>query len=164
MIAFRDLAPADHPSALALNNAAVPAVNALDGDTLASIAAAAHVARVAVDGAEVVGLLVAFAPGAAYRSPHYLWFDERYDDFLYVDRIVVAPARRDDGIGRRFYEDLEALARGRFARLACEVNEEPPNPGSLRFHERAGFARAGVLVSENGAKRVRLMTKPLGPS
>jgi predicted GNAT superfamily acetyltransferase len=30
--------------------------------------------------------------------------------------------------------------------LCCEVNVEPPNPGSLRFHERIGFAEVGQFA------------------
>lgn len=161
MITIRDLRPEDHEAALALNNEAVPAVNALDAEAFSALIAAAFASRVAAEADTVVGLLVAFARGAPYASPNYAWFDRRYDDFLYVDRVVVAPGLRGAGIGRRLYTDLEALAGGRFARIGCEVNEEPPNPRSLRFHTRAGFAGIGTQETEGGAKRVRLMMKPL---
>ena len=37
-------------------------------------------------------LLLAFDQDADYDSPNFLWFRSRYSRFVYVDRIVVAPA------------------------------------------------------------------------
>ncbi len=72
---------------------------------------------------------------------------QRYDDFLYVDRVVVAPEFRGRKFADRFYDDLESFARDRgVSRITCEVNAEPPNPVSLRFHERRGFREVGQLL------------------
>ena len=87
--------------------------------------------------------------------------DPNHDDFLYVDRIVVDGAARGQGIGRALYDELFAYAGGRTARITCEVNVRPPNPGSLRFHERAGFRAVGEQSTEGGTKQVRLLEKPL---
>ena len=159
---LRDYDRADLDWALALNNGAVPAVNGHDAESFAALIGAADYARVALggDGAGA-GLLVVFGPGAAYRSPNYLWFDARYDDFLYVDRIVVDGAARGQGIGRALYGELFAYAGGRARRITCEVNLKPPNPGSLRFHERAGFRPVGEQSTDGGAKQVRLLEKLL---
>jgi predicted GNAT superfamily acetyltransferase len=48
--------------------------------------------------------------------------------------------------------------------LACEVNERPPNPVSMRFHETLGFSSVGRQTTEGGAKTVVMMTKPLSSS
>ena len=45
--------------------------------------------------------------------------------------------------------------------LACEVNEQPPNPASMAFHERFGFAAVGRQETEGGTKQVALMEMPL---
>ena len=33
-------------------------------------------------------------------------------------------------------------------RITCEVNVEPPNPVSLKFHERRGFREIGFVATE----------------
>lgn len=159
--ALRDLTAADAGWFLALNNDAVPHVNALGADDLTALLAEAGLARAIELDDRPAGGLIAFAPGAAYASPNYRWFDARGGDFLYIDRIVVDPARRGAGLGLALYQDVAAAAAGRWARLACEVNERPPNEASMRFHERFGFRPVGRQQTEGGAKSVVLMEKVL---
>lgn len=161
-IALRDVRRKDAPAITLLNSAAVPNVNALGEDALYALAEAAVYARVAAAGDEVLGMMLAFGPGADYASPNYRWFDGRYDSYLYVDRIVVAESARGAGIGKRLYEDLTAFAEERAAgHLACEVNERPANPGSMRFHLNLGFTTVGRQETEGGTKSVALMVKKL---
>jgi predicted GNAT superfamily acetyltransferase len=110
----------------------------------------------------VQAFLIALAPGADYDSPNYQWFAQRYRDFVYVDRIVVASGARQAGLASLLYDDLIARARaGRIARITCEVDIEPPNPASLRFHARFGFAEVGTQAVAGGKKRVSLQELPL---
>ena len=44
--------------------------------------------------ATLLAFVIAFAQGAAYDSPNFLWFRDRMDGFAYIDRIVVAEAGR----------------------------------------------------------------------
>ena len=46
-------------------------------------------------------------------------------------------------------------------RLVCEVNLEPPNPGSDAFHTKMGFAEVGRAELEPGGKWVRYYEKLL---
>ena len=70
----------------------------------------------------------------------------------YLDRIVVLPNARRMGVGRSLYDVVfQAAKTARAERVCCEVNLEPPNPGSIRFHEQLGFQE---LVS-NPRKKVR---------
>lgn len=158
---IRDVGAGDARAIAALNNAAVPNVNALTEADLLALAESAAYARVAVFNDMVVGLMLAFAPGSAYGSPNYRWFDGRYDGFLYIDRVVVDESVRGKGIGKRLYADLTGFAAGRARSLACEVNERPPNPASMRFHEALGFEIVGRQETEGGAKSVALMMKTL---
>lgn len=82
----------------------------------------------------------------------------------YVDRVAVAASARGQGIARRLYEDLAAavLASGRNG-LACEVNLDPPNPGSLAFHARLGFRSAGEARDPRNGKRVLYLFREAGP-
>lgn len=147
---------------VAINNGAVPAVNALDECALHQLARMGdvHVAARA-DGA-ILGAVVTLGPGRPYDSLNYAWFLERYDDFLYVDRVVVAPAAKGRGVGRLLYEDVvDRARRGGRAHVLSEVNVDPPNPASHAFHERLGFSPVAERLNEREGKVVAMMVRPL---
>ncbi len=101
--------------------------------------------RVALDRNEVIGFLLAFGFETDHDSVNFRWFAARYPSFLYVDRVVVCAARQGSGVGSLLYDDLFAFARGAgYERLTCEIDAEPPNPRSERFHERFGFRRSAL--------------------
>ncbi|MDJ0685679.1 MAG: GNAT family N-acetyltransferase [Alphaproteobacteria bacterium] len=157
----RDLVRDDLDWLYALNQACVPEVNSLPPDDLWRIAeAAAYAAAVEANDGPLGGIL-AFAPGADYGSENYKWFETRYDDFLYVDRIMVSDAARGRGAGKALYQALFDFASGRWAQIGCEVNERPPNPLSMAFHRKSGFEIVGRQETGGGAKSVALMLKPL---
>jgi uncharacterized protein len=106
--------------------------------------------------------LIAFDQNAAYDSANYLWFRQRLPRFVYVDRIVVAANHRGQGLARRLYEDLFERARAAGHQwIACEVNIEPPNPGSDAFHARLGFNEIGRATLAHNGKTVRYLTRRL---
>ena len=152
---------ADYPEILAINESALPHVNRISVDDLERFAAQSHYFKVARDEGRLAGFLLAFSEQAAYDSPNFLWFRDRYPRFVYIDRIVVTPLRRRSGIGRLLYADLERSASAHAPDLTCEVNLEPPNPGSLLFHERSGFVEVGRQHTGGGEKYVCLMAKKL---
>lgn len=157
---IRDAEPGDYDALVVLNNAAVPAVNALTAADFADFAWQADLFRVAGPVGDPQAVLIALRPGRAYDSLNYRWFERAYDSFLYVDRVVVSDTRRGEGLGAAFYEDFAAAGRRLgVPRLTCEVNLDPPNPGSIRFHERLGFRPVGT--QEAGGKRVQLMAREL---
>jgi uncharacterized protein len=155
---IRPLTDADLPAAAALNDAAVPAVNALGLDGLTTLVPRCSVAVVADDGAGPVGLLLAMEPGVEYSSENYRWFSTHRPGSLYVDRIVVAPAAQGRGLGRALYRTAAAHALAHDHReITCEVNIDPPNPGSMAFHEGLGFTRVGEQSTTGGTVRVALL-------
>jgi hypothetical protein len=161
-VRIRGVAAGDLAALVPLNNAAVPAVNALERHDLERFAATVPHFRVAVRDDNPVGMMIALGPGVDYGSPNYRWFEQRCDAFLYVDRIVVDSALRSAGIGAALYDDLAAAAGAAgVPRLACEVNLRPANDRSIRFHERLGFRGVGTQDTENGAKTVQLMIREL---
>lgn len=136
-IELRDVVPADLPVLVDMDRAAMPAVSEAALEDLAWFAGVAAYFKVAVEAGALRGFLIALLPDVqGYASENYRWFQARYDDFVYVDRIVVAEPARGRGLGQRFYADLERFARGRATRITCEVNTRPRNDGSLRI--RAG--------------------------
>ena len=163
-VAIRDLQEEDVDWLLDLNNGAVPHVNRLTRPELLILLANVAYARLITMGGVPSGALIALWPGIDYASANYRWFSERFDQFLYVDRVMIAECAKGQGLGRAFYDDLEAFGRDHGApMIALEVNSKPPNPRSMAFHERLGFSPAGELDHDGGAKRVVLMTKPLNP-
>ena len=162
-MSVRDAGPADFPAILALNQADVAALSPLDLDSLAALHAQAASHRAAqVDGA-VVAFQLALREGAAYPSLNYRWFCERYDRFLYVDRVVVHAGHRQAGLASLLHADLVALARASgVPAITCEYDLVPPNLASARFHARHGFAEVGMQTLPGG-KQVSLQEKRLSP-
>jgi predicted GNAT superfamily acetyltransferase len=106
--------------------------------------------------------LLAFDQAAAYDSPNFLWFRQRYERFAYVDRVVVASHVRGRGYARLLYEDLFARAAAAGHDLvACEVNSLPPNPASDAFHRRMEFVEVGTATIEDGGRAVRYYVRRL---
>jgi predicted GNAT superfamily acetyltransferase len=152
------LKPEDHALILAMNNAAVPNVNPADAEELAELIGMSELTVALTEGDTVLGFVLTMPPGVGYGSDNYRWFSEHYDEFVYVDRIVVAEEARNRGIGAELYNRVIEHARAHgIPRVTCEVNLDPPNPGSLRFHKRLGFVEVGEQVSRNSGHRVRLL-------
>ena len=154
---IRPLVAADLPAVLAINQANTPGVGDLDARRLEQLVGWCRHALV-VQQAEIVAFLLVLGPGQPYGSANYRWFEERYRDHAYVDRIAVRGDHQGAGLGSRLYWHLTTLEPE--APITCEVNIRPMNAGSLRFHERHGFAVVGEQDTEGGKKRVALMARP----
>jgi predicted GNAT superfamily acetyltransferase len=120
---IRELTAADLPAALLLNNANVPAVSPSDEAGFAKLLELADLALAAVgdgadDGATLLGYVLLMRPGADYPSENYRWFEARGTDFLYVDRILVADAAQNQGVGAALYTAVFEAAE---AKGAAEV-------------------------------------------
>ncbi len=149
-------------SLVALNTAFETELSPLDADRLRDLAAMAFAARRI---GEAEALLIAFDQDAAYDSPNFLWFRRRFARFVYVDRIVVAAEARGRGHARRLYADLFALARGAgHDQIVCEVNAQPPNPGSDAFHAALGFRPVGAGAVPGRGKTVTYLRRSLDPA
>lgn len=165
---LRRLRPTDSDTVLRLNNEAVPAVNPHDAASLTALLAASSQALCVVHDAapdEVLGFTVLFGAGADYASENYRWFSARSDAFLYVDRIVVSDAARNQGLGRLLYTAIFAAAgESEVGEVFCEVNVKPANPGSLAFHSRLGFVPIGEQSTKGDTVVVSLLAAPVpGP-
>jgi predicted GNAT superfamily acetyltransferase len=134
----------------------------LDDDRLAMLLKQSFYARRI---GEVQAFLLAFDESATYDSPNYLWFRRRYRRFVYVDRVVVAPAVRGRGYGRLLYADLfDRAGRAGHDIVVCEVNSDPPNPASDAFHAAQGFAEVGRAAIHQGSKTVRYLARAIDPA
>ena len=107
-------------------------------------------------------LLIAFDQTADYDSQNFLWFRRRFDRFVYVDRVVVDPARRGMGLARRLYAEVFARASAAgHGHVVCEVNSDPPNPASDAFHAALGFREVGAAIVAESGKAVRYYERDL---
>jgi predicted GNAT superfamily acetyltransferase len=103
--------------------------------------------------------VLCLAAGLEYWSDNYKWFAARYDDFLYLDRVVVAERARRLGVGRALYADLHRTANGRWPRVTLEVNVRPANPNSVVFHEALGYEAVGVREDDDGEHAVQMFMR-----
>lgn len=156
---LRDVCGADLDAILRLNEAAVPAVNSIGREQAAWFAANAAYFRVAASSGRVGGFLIGLLPGLDYASPNYRWFCGQYDEFGYIDRVAVAADARRHGIASRLYADFEASLPAEVSLMACEVNLQPPNESSMRFHEKLGFRQVGSQLIDDGQKEVALLVR-----
>jgi predicted GNAT superfamily acetyltransferase len=159
---IRDATARDRDAILALNLESEALMSPMDAARLAELAAMATYLRVSEDERGVAAFLLAFREGAAYDSPNYRWFTDRYPRFVYVDRIAVAADRQGRGLGPAMYADLFAFAiHHDVPRVVCEYYSLPLNRPSQRFHERAGFRQVGSQWLPNG-KQVSFQEALLG--
>jgi predicted GNAT superfamily acetyltransferase len=115
------------------------------------------------DHGSMLGFCMVFPPGTDYDSTNYTWFMERYDDAYYLDRVAFSEPARRRGLGTRLYDAVEQRivdAPG-IARLALEVNSDPPNEGSLAFHTGRGYRELERRPTPYGIE-VAMFEKPLG--
>ncbi|MDA8627441.1 GNAT family N-acetyltransferase [Pseudomonadales bacterium] len=149
------------PEVLALNNDNTPHVNALSEQALDALIAQAASFRVMTSQDNTLsGFVLLLREGQAYESLNYRWFSETFEAFLYVDRIIVAPHCRGEGVAQALYDHAIGLARAMAVQnLTCEVNLAPPNPRSLAFHHAQGFQEMAQQMTDGGLKRVSLLRK-----
>jgi hypothetical protein len=117
-------------------------------------------ARVATFIAPGAALLLAFEQNCDYDGGHFLWFRSRFENFLYIDRVVVAAEQQRLGLGRLLYADLfrrsEQLGQ---SHIVCEVNSQPPDHTSDASHAAQGFGQVGTATFDGGAKSVRYLLR-----
>jgi uncharacterized protein len=138
----------DFQAILNLNHESVRFLSAMPQARLALLAQQCSYFRVYENQQAVCGFLMAFREHSAYDSVNYRWFNQRYDQFVYIDRIVVNPAAHGLGIGRALYADLFDFAKqSGVETVVCEFDVDPPNPASEQFHAKLGFKEVGSQVA-----------------
>ena len=154
---IRALSDDDVPAIWTINEDGLPGTGQVSQDEVAALLALSDFSQGVFDNDELLGFVICLSPGTRYGSLNYAWFNQRYEAFIYVDRIAVSPQHRGKGIGSILYERVIAHAGNNEVPVAAEVNRQPPNPGSMRFHDRFDFVKIGVL--HHGEKSVNMLLR-----
>lgn len=159
---LRRLTLDDAVALVPLNDAAYPAVPHTSLDDMRSLLGLADVAVGAERDGSLVGFALTLGDGVPYASENYRFFHDRGVSCRYVDRIVIAEPERGQGLGALLYGVIFDVARaeGRLE-VTCEVNLDPPNPGSLAFHQRLGFRSVGTQITKGATVTVSLLAAPV---
>jgi len=157
-IVIRDMTVDDLDVVFAINEENVPAVGRETFEDLRAIFDVCSMNLVAELDGRIRGFCMVMPPGVAYDSPNYLYFCDRHPDFVYLDRVAITADFQGRGVGPMLYREVERRASAPW--FALEVNVQPPNEGSMRFHAREGFVEVDRLETRPG-KIVSLMMKRL---
>ena len=137
---IRILTAADASDLWAINEECLPGVGQITRSAMADLVSLASLPLGAYQDDTLMGFVLCLPPGTRYASLNYAWFNERWDAFVYVDRIAVGQLYRDNSVGSHLYQ---------------RVIEE-----SLKqqFHMRHGFTEVGML--RHGDKSVSMVMRP----
>jgi predicted GNAT superfamily acetyltransferase len=142
-----------------INNAAIPDVNALDATKAQWLVDNSITSWLATLDGRAAGVLVLLSDTCRLESDYYRWFTERYENFLYIDRVIVATWARGRGVAKELYREVERVAgEGGYA-IATEVYSNPPNVVSLKFHRTMGYCEVGTQYSTGEGKTVAKLMK-----
>jgi hypothetical protein len=159
---IRDAGKNDFSDILRLNRDFVHFTSHLDESALTRLHEQSAYHRVVESDGRAVAFLIALREGLDYESPNYRWFSDRGGAFLYIDRVIVDGAAQGAGLASLLYDDVIAFARATgVLRIVCELDADPPNEPSRRFHERYGFAEVGTQRVAGGTKLVSLRERAL---
>ena len=156
-IIVHDANPEDYPRIVELNEVEVQQTSAMNVARLAELAQLSSYHKVALVDGRIAAFLLAMRENASYQNENYSWFAARFQEFVYVDRIVVGSEFSGLKIGSLLYSDLFDFARGLDIKtVTCEYNIQPPNPASKKFHDKFGFKELDTQWVANGTKKVTL--------
>ncbi|MBT93862.1 MAG: hypothetical protein CMA60_03440 [Euryarchaeota archaeon] len=151
------LSASDIDAMWAINEQGLPGTGKVSKEEIGQLLEFSSLSVGVFDQSELLGFVICLPPNTAYGSLNYAWFNEHYDSFVYVDRIAVAEEKRNRGVGSSLYNHVVSYSEQHRIPIAAEVNRNPPNPGSMRFHHRFDFEEVGVLHHEE--KSVTMFVK-----
>jgi len=146
---IRNLCSDDIPSLWRINEEGLPGTGKVSQEEIADLLALSELSIGVYEDGLLTGFVICLLPRTRYGSLNYAWFNENYQDFLYVDRIAVSQNHRNKQIGSLLYERVFKYASELKVPVAAEVSLNPPNPGSMRFHERNKFSEVGIFHHES---------------
>lgn len=146
---IREIEDRDIPDLLSLNQQYVHFLSALDREKFTQLKNICDLSVVAEESGQLAGFILGMTSGKDYSSLNYQWFNDRYENFLYIDRVVVSGAMQGRGVASQLYEYASSWALDRsLSRLLAEINIQPENPYSLSFHQKFGFRELTQLIHD----------------
>lgn len=152
---IRQVKKEDYPRILYLNEDLVNFLSPLDQEDLGKLVEEAEFFQVIEVEGQVEAFLIALREGKSYTSVNYLWFSKNYENFLYIDRVVVSREYMRKGLGRKLYSYIFDREKD-VDYITAEIDIEPINQVSLDFHKSFGFKEVGRQTIKNGEKTVSL--------
>lgn len=164
-ISIRTATYGDLNDILKLNEESVHFLSPLSLEKLQHLHAQAEILKVVEINGIVKGFVLALREEKDYDSINYSWFASHYPSFLYVDRVVISTLQQGTGLGAMLYQEVFKHAKEvGVPYVTAEIDIDPPNPASLKFHEKYGFTEVGRQLVAGGKKAVSLqvsaITKP----
>jgi uncharacterized protein len=155
-----EITPLDHPNTLLeINNAAVPDIGVLNPVKAQWLVEHLMMPGLVLLDGQTAGIIVVLNEHCGYDSDYYRWFTDRYENFLYIDRIVVAAWARGKGVAKQIYQMVEQTAQEYELAIVADVYSEPPNVPSLKFHEAMGYKIIGTAYMADQKKTVAKFMK-----
>ena len=160
-VEIRNVEEKDKDFVLELNRTNVEVLSPMDDERFQYFVKVSDMFQIVEADGEPVAFLIALREGIPdYTSENYIWFSKQYEQFLYVDRIVIDDKARGLGIGRKLYDGVfERAAGSGIDKVTAEVDVIPYNGPSLKFHEAMGFKEVGQQVIRGGEIKVSLQVR-----
>ncbi len=156
-VSIKQLVESDITTMLEINEQGLPGTGKVNQQEMQKLLELSELCLGVFADKKLLGFVICLQPKTPYSSLNYAWFNERYDEFIYVDRIAVATDARNQGIGSMLYDRVFHYARTNNIPVTAEVSLRPPNQGSDRFHLRHGYQVVGEL--DHGEKAVTMYIK-----
>ncbi|MAR94449.1 MAG: hypothetical protein CMA45_05200 [Euryarchaeota archaeon] len=141
----RPLLQDDASSVWEINEQGLPGTGKVSVEEISHLIEISEISLGVFEQENLVGVVICLSPNVDYGSLNYAWFNEKYQDFIYVDRVAVSTNHRGQGIGSYIYQELINISEQKQIPITAEVNLNPPNPGSMRFHHRFNFSEVGII-------------------
>ena len=92
------------------------------------------------EGELLQGFMLGISTGKGGDNFGYQWFMARFDDFLFIDRVIVNHVDQRCGVATSLYDDAMHWCRHHgIARIVCQIHDRPPNPAARALHHALGF-------------------------
>ena len=154
---LREVESRDLDTVLELNEESVHFLSPLTMDKVRKLWGQSEMFNVVECDGTVEAFVLTIREGKDYDSLNYLWFLSNFKKFLYIDRVVVSGRMQGKGLGKMLYRSVFEHAREMgVPYVTAEIDINPPNPQSLKFHEGFGFKEVGRQAVANGKKLVSL--------
>ena len=158
-ITVRDYCTQDFSVILDLNAQVIPEVSPMDTRQLEWFSEQATYFKGVESDGRLAGFLIAVDQDSGYDSKYFQWFHDRFERFLYIDRVIVALWARRNRLAWVMYEKVDHFAVENDYPLVSDVYSHPPNEPSLAFHQKFGFEQVGFQFVDGGTKTVAKLLK-----